>query len=69
MTEKDLLDAIERFLLERDITPTGFGRLALHDPNFVFDLRAGREVRRATRQKVSDFMRRNGHDVASAGSS
>lgn len=47
-----LLDEIEAFLRESEVTPTAFGRDAMGDPRFVFDLRAGRELRRATAQQA-----------------
>ena len=48
---------IERFLKRSKMTPTVFGRLALDDPNFVFELRAGRDPKAATIDKVRDFIR------------
>ena len=57
---KDFQDAllvkIEAFLRRHDLTPTAFGQAALKDPRFVFDLRDGRECRRAVREKVLAFM-------------
>lgn len=38
-----LLRRIERHLRESRTPPTRFGREAVRDPRFVFDLRAGRE--------------------------
>lgn len=53
MTEVErFLDTVERFIAERGITPTQFGREYASDPLFVFDLRKGREPRSATREKV-----------------
>src|ERR1700747_1570467 len=43
-----LLAVVERFLPETGVTPTAFGRDAMGDPRFVFDLRAGREPHSAT---------------------
>src|SRR5215813_8638133 len=43
-----LLGAVETFLAETGVTPTAFGRDAMRDPRFVFDLRNGREPHSAT---------------------
>jgi hypothetical protein len=55
-----LLRQIERHLRARRMTPTRFGREALGDPNFVFNLKAGREPRPATVRKVEAFMNAHG---------
>lgn len=48
-----LLHEIERFLRAHpDHHPTRLGRDAVGDPRFVFDLRAGRDPRPETRQRV-----------------
>lgn len=52
----DLTAAVEGFLTQHGMEPTRFGRLAVNDPKFVFDLREGREPRRATRDRVVAFM-------------
>lgn len=59
MSKRDpLLDAVEAFLAKRpDVTPTAFGYTAVKDPRFVFDLRDGRECRRATRERVLAAMK------------
>ncbi|KQM65979.1 hypothetical protein ASE75_06145 [Sphingomonas sp. Leaf17] len=51
-----LLDDIDAFLGDHDLSPVSFGRRAMRDPHFVRDLRAGRRVWPATEQKVRDFM-------------
>src|SRR5215813_5236857 len=38
-----LLAEVEAFLMQTEVTPTAFGRDAMGDSRFVFDLRAGRE--------------------------
>ena len=43
-----LIRKIETFLRRTRMPPTRFGRLAAHDPRFVFDLRNGRAPGRAT---------------------
>jgi hypothetical protein len=52
----NLLIDIGRFLRDNDIPPTRFGREAVNDPRFVFDLRNGREPRPSTVAKVRQFM-------------
>ncbi len=51
-----LLSRVERYLRRSGTTPTRFGREAVRDPRFVFDLRNGREPRPATLQRVGDFL-------------
>ncbi len=57
ITTHPILTEIEAFLAAKDVTPSVFGSSAVNDPRFVFDLRAGREPRRATLEKVIAFMR------------
>lgn len=52
----DLLPRIEEHIVANRITPTQFGKLALHDPRFVFDLRAGRRLRPSTAAKVEAYL-------------
>lgn len=52
----DLLPRIEEHIAVNHITATQFGRLALHDPRFVFDLRSGRRLRPATAAKVEAYL-------------
>ncbi len=47
---------VEAFLSERSMEASLFGRRALKDPNFVFDLRKGRCPNLRTIQRVSAFM-------------
>ena len=58
-----LLQRVERFIKERRMPPTRFGREALGDPCFVFDLRDGRETRSATTKRVLDYLEREGAPV------
>lgn len=44
------------FIDETGLKPSRFGVQACGDPNFVADLRAGREPRESTRSKVEKFM-------------
>lgn len=47
---------IELFLRETGLPWTKFGRLAVHDPRFVQDLRNGRVPREDTQKNVEHFM-------------
>ncbi len=51
-----LLARVERFLSRTGMKPSTFGMVAVGDPNFVYQLREGREPRRKTVQKVIDWM-------------
>lgn len=57
-TPDPLLTEIETFLAEAGMTPTAFGRDALSDPGFVFELRAGRDCRRTTAMRARAQMER-----------
>jgi hypothetical protein len=50
---------IEAFLMGQGMDPATFGRRALNDPNFVFDVRSrGRCPNLRTIDRVREFMRR-----------
>ena len=51
-----LLREVEKFLNRSQTPPTRFGRDAVGDPRFVFDLRKGREPRPSTVQRVRAFL-------------
>ena len=51
-----LLRKVERFLKASSIPATRFGREAMGDPRFVFDLRNGREPRASTIDRVLAFL-------------
>ena len=51
-----LLADIDQFLERTDMAPSVFGDRAVKDPNFVRNLRSGREPRFGTTQRVRDFM-------------
>lgn len=51
-----LIDEIEAFLKAREMSATAFGRLALNDPPFVAQLRAGRDVKESTIERVRAFI-------------
>lgn len=51
-----LLPRIERYLRLTRMPPSRFGRLAAHDPNFVFNLRDGREPREPTIRRIAAWL-------------
>lgn len=53
---QDFIDEIDAFLARTGMTETRFGISALGDPNFIFDLRSGRDVRLTTVERVRQFM-------------
>jgi 2,4-dienoyl-CoA reductase-like NADH-dependent reductase (Old Yellow Enzyme family) len=53
-----LLHRIERYLRSTKMTATRFGRDAVGDPNFVTNLRDGRQPRQTTLTRVLDFIER-----------
>jgi 2,4-dienoyl-CoA reductase-like NADH-dependent reductase (Old Yellow Enzyme family) len=53
-----ILNDIERYLRHTKTTPTRFGREAVGDPNFVQNLRDGREPRRRTVARVASYLDR-----------
>lgn len=54
---KAILVEIERFLRESGMPPSTFGRKAVNDPRFVWDLRYGdREARESTKERCRQFM-------------
>lgn len=52
----ELLNEIETYLAQTRIPPSKFGRMALCDPRFVDDLRAGRRPRRKTQERVMAYL-------------
>lgn len=51
-----LLREIEIFLRSSGVPAARFGRNAVNDPRFVFDLRRGREPRPQTVARVVDYL-------------
>ena len=51
-----LIREIEKFLRDRGVAATTFGRLAASDPRLVFDLRNGREPRSRTEKRVRAYL-------------
>lgn len=52
----NLLREVEKFLRKSDVPPTRFGREAVGDPRFVFDLRNGRDPRPTTIARVRAYL-------------
>ena len=55
---KDFSDELAAFLAQTGITPSGFGRRALGDPNFVAELNRGRSPNLRTLARARAFMTR-----------
>lgn len=56
MTDNELLHSVEEYLARAGLSPTRFGRIVVHDPRFVFDLRLGRRPRRRVHGKVMAYL-------------
>ena len=65
----ELLADIDKFCVESGMSRSAFGDKAMNDPRFVFDLEAGRELRRKSKQRVEDFMRTAAEESRIAASS
>jgi len=52
----NLIEQIEVFLTRNGLSDSQFGVLAVKDKNLVRDLRAGRDVRMSTVERVNEFM-------------
>ena len=59
-----LLRHVEKHLRHHEVRPASFGRAAVEDPSFVFELRRGRDPRPRTVAKVMAYM--NAGDVSLA---
>jgi hypothetical protein len=53
-----ILDRIDRYLRSSKTSPSRLGRDAVGDPNFVMNLRDGRQPRQATLDRVLAFIER-----------
>lgn len=51
-----LLERVEIYLKACRVPPTRFGRDVVGDPNFVSDLREGREPRKTTTRRVLEYL-------------
>lgn len=56
---KTLLEEVESFLTEHNLSATRFGVLAAGDTKFVRTLRAGRSVRDGTAERIRRYMAEN----------
>ncbi len=61
----ELLPRIERHLRRTKMRPAEFGRAAVRDPRFVFDLRLGREPRPVTLRRVHAWLDAQGAEGSS----
>lgn len=61
---ESFLREVEEYLDRSGLGPNSFGRRAMSDPRFVYDLRKGRAVSIATVDKVRKFMAENPPGVA-----
>lgn len=52
----DLAREVSAYLASRDMAPTTFGAMAVGDPSLVASLKAGRELRRGTLERIRMFM-------------
>lgn len=53
-----ILDRIDRYLRLTKTTPSRLGRNAVGDPNFVTNLRDGRQPRQSTLERVIAYIER-----------
>jgi hypothetical protein len=51
-----ILTVVEKFLQASGMSASAFGAAAVNDQALVQDLRAGREPRRATRVRITDYI-------------
>lgn len=56
-SREELLSEVEAFLAHTGMPNTTLGALALRDPSFVANLRAGRNITLRTADRVRTFMR------------
>jgi hypothetical protein len=62
-----LLKRVERYLRRSGTAPTTFGRLALRDPRFVFDLRHGRNIGVRMERRVNAWLDEQEQRLEAAG--
>ena len=55
----ELIDVVERFLDQAQMTPTAFGKHVMGDPCFVSRLRDGLDYRHSTEKRVLSFVANN----------
>jgi len=66
MSQSALIEQIDDFLSESGMTATAFGKETVGDPNFVHDLRRGREPRSRTVRQVEAYIAANRPSIAPA---
>ena len=62
MNKKAFLETVECFLKKNRMSPTMFGIKAAKEPNFVFTLRNGREVREEKKERVLEYIYANDNE-------
>lgn len=60
------ISRVERHISETGISATAFGKMAVADPKFVFDLRNGRTPNLKIVDRVEEFMRAASNQPESA---
>ena len=55
-TPHPIFAAVQAHIAQTGLKPSDFGKRAVGDANFVFQLEQGREPRRQTLQRVVDFI-------------
>lgn len=58
-----ILDRIDHYLRSSKTSPSRLGRDAVGDPNFVMNLRDGRQPRQATLDRVIAFIERQDEPI------
>ena len=55
--DHELIAAIDKYIAEREgMTASAFGTQSINDPALYADLKEGRELRRATRERILTFI-------------
>lgn len=54
--DHDLIARIEQCIAAHGLNQTSFGVKSVNDPRLVLDLKEGRELRRATRERIESFI-------------
>lgn len=56
-SRRALAEDIEAFIVRHDLNPSRFGRMAMGDPKFVYELRKGRRMEPETMDELRTFMK------------
>lgn len=51
-----LIEDVENYLTQTGMNATRFGKVVMNDPNFVFELRKGRDFRFSTAERVREYI-------------